>query len=131
MSVKLVKISLIFSLFLLLIGCEEKDFQNTRFDDEQEMSILKNEIDKLSTQLSCDQAVDWKIAAIGSKACGGASGYIAYSVKVDEKLFLEKVTLYTQKQKAFNVKWGIVSDCSLIMPPKAVECVNGKPKFVY
>ncbi|MBB2147035.1 hypothetical protein GM921_16140 [Pedobacter sp. LMG 31464] len=131
MGNNLLKIFLVVYIFLLISGCEEKDLYNARSEDEQEMRVLKNEIDKMSNQLICDQAVDWKFVAIGSKACGGASGYVVYSVKIDEKSFLEKVALYTQKQKAFNVKWGVISDCSLVMQPIGVECINGKPKFVY
>ncbi|TCC88159.1 hypothetical protein EZ428_20775 [Pedobacter frigiditerrae] len=131
MRIALFEFCFVFTFCLLFIACEEKDLYSSKSEDEIEMSSLKIEIDKMSSQVSCDQAIDWKFVTIGSKACGGASGYVAYSVKIDEKLFLDKVDLYTQKQKAFNIKWGVVSDCSLIMPPKAVECINGKPKFVY
>ena len=112
-------------------GCEEKDFSSSRESDEQEMSSLRKEIDKMAEQVSCDNSADWKFVAIGSKACGGATGYIAYSVKIDEALFLKKVAMFNQKQKAFNVKWNMMSDCMAPAPPKTIECVNGKPKLVY
>ena len=115
----------------MTIGCEEKDLYNTRSEDDREMVVLKNEIDKIATQYSCDNATEWKFVSIGAKACGGASGYIAYSSKVDEATLLSKIEIYTQKQNAYNIKWSVISDCSLVMQPKSVECVSGKPKLVY
>lgn len=112
-------------------GCEEKDFSSSRQDDELEMSNLRKEIDKMSEQISCDNSVDWKFTGIGSKACGGVVGYVAYSTKIDETLFLQKVAMFNQKQKAFNVKWNLISDCMAPVSPKSVECNNGKPQFVY
>jgi hypothetical protein len=112
-------------------SCEKEDFYNTREEDQEEMSVLKREIDKLAGQFSCENASEWKFTPIGTKACGGAGAYIAYSTKIDEAAFLKKVALYTQKQNALNVKWGYISDCALVVAPKSVECVNGKPQFVY
>ncbi|MES2650297.1 MAG: hypothetical protein V4663_01085 [Bacteroidota bacterium] len=122
-------------LFALLVfsfaGCKLDDVSDTKDHELQELSSLKIEIDKLSEQVNCDNAADWKFTAIGAKACGGPTGYVAYSNKIDEVLFLKKVALYTEKQKAFNVKWNIASDCSLPTLPKSIDCISGKPKFVY
>lgn len=123
----LLSIILVFSL----AGCEQKDFSSSKESDEQEMSSLRREIDKMSEQVSCNDAADWKFTAIGSKACGGTAGYVAYSTKIDETLFLKKVAMFNQKQKAFNVKWNLMSDCLAPNPPKSIECINGKPKLVY
>lgn len=124
-----------FLLFALLVvsfaGCEEKGLHNSKEEDALEIANLRTEIDKLSEQIVCENSVDWKFVAIGDKACGGPLGYVAYSTKIDEAMFLKKVALYAQLQKAFNVKWGVVSDCMFMTPPKSVECVNGKPKLVY
>lgn len=122
-------------LFVLMIfsfaGCKLENVAGTKDDEQQELYRLRIEIDKLSEQVNCDNAADWKFTAIGSKACGGPIGYVAYSNKIDEALFLKKVALYTEKQKAFNVKWDIASDCMFMVPPKSIDCVSGKPKFVY
>lgn len=122
---------LLSTLLLSILGCEEKDLYNTKDEDVEEMSVLKKEIDKMANQVSCDNASDWKFVPIGTKACGGAGAYIAYSTKIDETLFLKKVAFYTQKQNAFNVKWGSISDCALVVRPKSVVCVDGKPQLVY
>ncbi|TKC05478.1 hypothetical protein FA048_17265 [Pedobacter polaris] len=121
---------LIVSLFFVVNGCEEKDLYNRKQEDK-EITALKKEIENIANQHTCENAGEWKFTAIGSKACGGPTGYIAYAVKIDEAEFLEKVALYTEKQKAYNVKWDVASDCMFVMPPKGIECVDGKPKFVY
>ncbi len=126
--------SLLFLVTLLVFsfaGCDHEHFYANKEGDQQELAKLRSEIDKLSEQINCDNSADWKFTAIGEKACGGPAGYVAYSTKIDETLFLKKVDLYTQKQKAFNVKWNIISDCMFMVPPKSIDCVSGKPKFVY
>lgn len=122
-------IALISFFLISLVACNEEDFKGSKFDDEQELSKLRNEIQKIADQIVCDNAADWRIVPIGAKACGGASGFIAYSVKIDTTEFLKKVDTFNNKQKAFNVKWGIASDCALIIGPKSITCENGKPKL--
>ncbi|MBC7615868.1 MAG: hypothetical protein H7202_07365 [Pedobacter sp.] len=124
--------SILFSLFIFsFTGCEEKNLYNSKEDDVLEIASLRSEIDKLSEQVNCENNAGWKFTPIGEKACGGPTGYVAYATKIDEALFLKKVTLYNQKQKAFNVKWNVVSDCMFMNPPKSIDCVSGKPKLVY
>jgi hypothetical protein len=43
--------------------------------------------------------------SIGSKACGGPTGFVAYSLKLNTTEFLDKVKKYTIIKK-FNTKWG-------------------------
>lgn len=116
---------------LVLQGCEEKDFYSSKANDEQELYSKKREIEKMAESVSCENSTGWKFTVMGVKSCGGAAGYIAYSNQLDEVLFLKKVALYNQKQNAFLVKWGMMSDCSIALEPKSVTCVDGKPKFVY
>jgi hypothetical protein len=92
---------------------------------------LFDEIQNLAYSNSCVNASDWSFVAYGSKACGGAQGYIAYSTNIDTVAFLNKVEVYTEAEKAYNIKWGIISDCSLVAPPIAVECQNGYPTLIY
>ena len=117
--------------FFCLTACEKGVFSSSKENDVEELANLKKEIDELSAQVSCTDAADWKFTAIGDKACGGPTGYVAYSTKIDETAFLKKVKTYTDKQKAFNLKWQMVSDCSYPQPPNRIDCVGGKPKFVY
>ncbi len=122
---------LISILFFAIAGCEEKDLYNTKQEDEIELSTLKSELNKMTNQFACENSADWNFVAIGAQSCGGPTGFIAYSKKIDETAFLDKVNSYTKKQQAFNIKWKILSNCALLAAPKSIECVSGKPKFVY
>lgn len=113
-----------------LSGCKD-DFETSKEQDEQELMTLFKEIETLAGQFTCNSAAEWKFVAVGAKACGGATAYVAYSSKVDESLLLKKVSNYTAKQTSYNEKWKVISDCMLVIEPKGVECNNGKPKFVY
>ena len=114
----------------LMWACKDREdpMQNV---DSSELDRLYKDIEKSAQQFTCENAGEWKFTAIGSKACGGASGYIAYSVKIDESTFLKKVEQFTKLQADYNQKWGGYSDCALIIQPKGVTCDNGKPKFTY
>lgn len=79
----------------------------------------------------CTNPAEWTFTAIGSKACGGPTGYIAYSLKINVPEFLKKVENYTNAQNEYNKKWGIISTCEIMNPPSGVDCVNGKPTLIY
>ncbi|MGF1925511.1 MAG: hypothetical protein ACQUHE_15140, partial [Bacteroidia bacterium] len=83
-------------LAFTFIGCEVDQTSGTQEEEQQELITLRNELESVSNNFTCDNAADWKFTAIGAKACGGATGYVAYSTKIDETLFLQKVALYTE-----------------------------------
>ena len=122
-------------LCVLISGCKDESVQNIKKDKElQQLNVLFQEIEIMGNQVSCENAADWKFVLVGTDFCGaGKSTYIAYSTKIDQSLFLQKVVIYKEKQKAFSAKWERQSACPAVMmtEPKGVECVNGKPKFVY
>ncbi|QXP66163.1 hypothetical protein [Polaribacter sp. AHE13PA] len=99
--------------------------------EHRSLMDLFNEIQELSSSISCSDATNWLFTTYGSKACGGSQGYIAYSSKIDTNDFLNKIETYTQAEKTFNVKWGIISDCSIASVPVSVECENGLPTLKY
>ncbi|MDO5968295.1 hypothetical protein Q4Q35_00610 [Flavivirga aquimarina] len=99
--------------------------------DYRELMDLFDEIYKLSISVACTDANDWTFTAYGAKACGGPKGYIAYSTKIDTASFLQKVETYTNLEKAYNIKWGIVSTCDLPKHPVGVICENGHPVLEY
>jgi len=114
----------------LVWACTDRDEPMPNVD-QIELEKLYKDIEKSAQQFTCENAGEWKFTAIGSKACGGASGYIAYSVKIDESTFLKKVEQFTKLQADYNQKYGVYSDCALVIQPKGVTCDNGKPKFTY
>lgn len=88
------------------------------------------EINTLSTGVTCVDGKEWETLPIGSKACGGPSAFVAYHPGKHGADFLKKVTEFTAAQKAFNIKWGVFSDCSLVNKPTRVDCIDGKPVMV-
>ena len=99
--------------------------------EHRSLMDLFNEIQNLSYSVSCSDASDWLITEYGAKACGGPQGFIAYSSLIDTVSFLEKIETYTQAEKDFNLKYGVVSDCSIPNAPISVECQNGYPTLKY
>jgi len=126
------KITFIFLIVLNILSCKDSTILvPAKDDDARELKTLLNEIEKMSDGITCTNVSDWRFVPIGSKPCGGATHFVLYSVKIDTTLFLRKVEDYTQKQKAFNIKYQMSSDCRTIIAPKSVACVNEKPTLIY
>lgn len=92
---------------------------------------LYNELYELAYSKTCTNVSDWTFTAFGAKACGGPQGYIPYSTKINVVSFLQKVEAYSLAEKAFNVKWGIISSCDIPVLPISVDCKNGYPVLKY
>ncbi|MEN2400061.1 hypothetical protein GKZ90_0009745 [Flavobacterium sp. MC2016-06] len=122
---------ILFATCLLFLSCSNDE--NSKEEDSKKLEIMYNEIIDLSlvNSQTCTDSKDWSITGIGSKPCGGVTGYIAYSKKVNEPEFLNKVKAYTDAEAVFNGKWKIYSTCEALPPPASVECVDGKPKLTY
>lgn len=119
-------------LCLTFVSCSNDDSAD-RERDYQNLGKMYREIlslSKINSEL-CRDSNEWDFTAIGSKACGGSAGYIAYSKKIDKAEFLAKVKAYTDAEAAFNTKWSVISPCDIVVPPSSVDCVDGKPKLIY
>ena len=110
-------------------ACKKKEGSSMEAD-KLKLESLMTEIKGLS-EVKCEISEDWRFRPIGAKACGGPTGYIAYSSKIDTVAFIQKIDKYTDDQKIFNEKWSITSDCSLPARPEKVICENDIPKLVY
>lgn len=121
------------ALSLLFFSCTNNDDDTSQESDNQNLKAMYAEIISASmvNSTSCSNPAEWSFAAIGSKACGGSTGYIAYSLKINVAEFLKKVEDYTIAQQAYNKKWGIISSCDVVTPPTEIDCVNEKPTLVY
>ncbi len=104
------------------------DENNQKYEQAQ-LDKLKASIESEIAKEKCTDAAEWAFAPMGAKACGGPQMYIAYPKKLETSV-LAKINDYTEKVKAFNQKYNIVSDCMMIMPPTSVKCVNGKAELV-
>lgn len=123
-------------LFLILtcsvfFACSSSDEGSSQEDEKQYLDSLFEQIQILSFSENCTDPAEWKFTAYGSKPCGGVQGYVAYSTKIDESFFLQQVSKYTEEEKKYNEKWGIVSDCAVVAMPTTVICRNNKPELIY
>jgi len=125
-----------------LMACDKSDSEpevlqseirkgSSKIEDDQLLTDLYLEIIGLSTSYSCNDDSEWKWTPIGAKACGGPTGYIAYSTKLDMNSFLAKVSFYTHQQDTYNIKWSIISDCSIPPEPINVICENSLAELIY
>lgn len=106
--------------------------ENTTFEEDQiALQELFSTIKATAESINCVNPADWKITPIGSKACGGPSGYIAYPNQIDEAMFLSEVQKYTAATQSFNIKWGIFSTCDITPAPFSVSCIGGKAILNY
>ena len=122
----------VITLFLVLtlyISCSNEEL--TQDQEAEKLENMLTVIEKLASTTTCEESSSWTFTAIGSKACGGPTAYIAYSTKIDTKSFLEKVNEYTLAQAKYNDKWNLYSDCSVPSQPTGVICQNGIPTFIY
>lgn len=120
----------IIPFLLILSSCQLSE------DDPKEYSLteideLYEKIISISESKTCTNSSDWKFTAIGSKACGGPTGYIAYSNQINESEFLNLVNQFTELQENYNRQNNIGSDCAFVSPPAGIICENGKPVLLY
>lgn len=118
--------TLIYSFLILILSINCSNNENTLQEDKLELEALANEITSLADNSVCNQNNECKYVAFGSKPCGGPWSYLVYSTSIDTVLLLEKVDYYNQLEKAYNVKWEIISDCSVATPPISLECLDEK-----
>ena len=103
--------------------------ENSQKYEQAQLDKLKASIESEASNEKCTDASEWTFAPMGAKACGGPQFYIAYPKKIEATL-LNKINDYTEKVKAFNQKYQIMSDCMMINPPTSIKCVNGKAELV-
>jgi hypothetical protein len=69
---------------------------------------------------ACDHPSQCRAVGVGAKACGGPSGYLAWSVKnTDQKALLAAVQAHAAAEKAENQASGLISDCQMKPEPTA------------
>jgi len=117
-------------VFTIIFSCSNSS-DSGQENDLMELNSLKLSIDQLIATGICTTNTDCDYIAFGSKACGGPKSYLAYSTSINVALLQQKVTDYNNLEHAYNLKWGIASDCMFVLPPTSVECLNGICKAVY
>lgn len=128
---KYLLIVLVLYLIAVAFRCESDDGLVTQDDEKTELSILKTEIETLANTSICNQVATCKFIAFGSKPCGGPWSYLIYSTSINTEKLENMVEVYNKKEKTYNAKWGVVSDCAIVIPPISVECENNNCVAVY
>ncbi len=118
-----------FYLYIVVLGsllsCSSDDIQADDLEEQLKTLVA------LSESVACIDSNDWQFAGIGSKPCGGPTGYIAYSSAIDTADFLSRLTAYNEAVRAYNESNGGLSDCAFVSPPTRIECEDGKAVLVY
>ena len=128
------KIIIVFTCFILLVatGCSSNNNDTTTYENElTDLSLLKAEIETLANASVCNEASECKFIALGSKPCGGPWSYLIYTTSIDVEKLEAAVKDYNQKEAAFNIKWGIASDCSFALQPTSINCENNTCILMY
>jgi hypothetical protein len=118
------------ALLAIVFSCTNNSETNQE-TERLELDNLKTEIEQLVATGVCTENTNCDFIAFGSKPCGGPSTYLVYPTSINVELLKEKVATYNENQSAFNIKWGIMSDCMAVMPPTSVECINGQCTATY
>ncbi|VAW20265.1 hypothetical protein MNBD_BACTEROID04-1484 [hydrothermal vent metagenome] len=118
-------------VMLVTISCSTNSEISLEEEERLELNNLKEEIELLVSQGTCTENTTCNFIAFGSKPCGGPWSYLVFDTSINVGLLKEKVAAYNKKEAAFNIKWNIISDCSIVLPPTELACVNGKCTAVY
>lgn len=115
------------ALFLLTFSLNSFSQSTNETRDRLTINLLAKAAHAIANlDLSCDQTSDCAIIEMGSKPCGGPTSYIVTSVNhryyTDIEELANKVSV---KEKDFNDRYGRISNCSIISPPR-IECLKNK-----
>ncbi|MGQ3094167.1 MAG: hypothetical protein ACT6RP_12010 [Roseateles sp.] len=93
---------------------------------EPEPQRLARELRTLIGPASCTADSQCRSLPVGAKACGGPTGYLAWSTKhTDEAALKALVAKQTAAQRHANTRPGLVSDCAVLVDPGA-RCEAGR-----
>jgi len=112
-------------LLAIVFSCTNNT-ESSKEEDLAELTALQEEIELLIDSGICSENASCDYIAFGSKACGGPKTYLVYSTSIDIVLLQQKAATYNALENAYNKKWGVISDCSYVLPPNEVTCINGK-----
>jgi len=103
--------------------CEVEYTQEQEF---KQLQLMLGELKLISSIVTCESSSEIIGAPVGAKVCGGPQLYLPYTSSINVDEFLNKIEIYTNAEKAFNIKWGIASTCDITAVP-TYECIGGKP----
>ncbi|CAM4754521.1 unnamed protein product [Rotaria magnacalcarata] len=91
--------------------------------------VTREDIDAVQKQLKaavqvenrCTTSSDCTAVPTGSRACGGPNGYVVYAIKSSNARMIRLLATKTvDLERQYNLDNGVISICSMIMPPTPV-----------
>jgi hypothetical protein len=101
----------------------ETHLKNVSIDD---IKTAKAELNALVANNQCDTSEQCKIEPVGSRACGGPSGFTVYSTKTSnaaDVIALSKTI--TSLERSYNSQNDMMSICQHLTSP-STQCVKNK-----
>lgn len=93
---------------------------------QEQLSDLKQQLDTLTADKSCDNSSQCQVTAVGDRACGGPSSYLIFSTKHNNATTVTQLAdKITAAEKAYNLKNQVMSICEHLTKPSA-QCVENK-----
>lgn len=112
---------MIFVLFLS-VSTFAQDGQQRR-DAEAIRAVIESAKILAASDLSCTSASDCEVIAIGSRACGGPSGYLVTSKNNQNLNEIETLAQRSENlQQEYNRNYRMISICSILARPMP-KCV--------
>jgi hypothetical protein len=112
------------SLLFQSIQCADTNHMSGKVTLEQ-LEVKNQEILVYINSFSCSESVGCNYIAFGSKPCGGPRKYLVFSNSVNLAHLQEMVSNYNELDRLHNIQTNAISDCSMVMPPNEIQCVNG------
>ncbi|WP_144006857.1 hypothetical protein [Pelomonas sp. KK5] len=86
----------------------------------QSSAQLMSKVQSLIGDAECDHPTQCRVVAVGAKACGGPSGYLAWSQKgTDQETLAAAVAAQSAAERREVQAAGMLSDCRMLTPPAA------------
>ena len=93
--------------------------------DEAQLKKLRGEILQMVGDAPCANVVHCRLLALGSRPCGGADEYLAYSSRTTDTTMLENKALeYSLIQEDLQAVKGVAGVCT-VLPEPQLACIRG------
>jgi hypothetical protein len=113
----------------LAFGCGLTSAQQTS-GDEAQLEALRGEILAMIGAAPCANVVHCRLLALGTRPCGGADEYLAYSSHTVNRAVLENKALeYTLIQEDVQRAKSIAGVC-VVLPEPRLDCVDRRCRVV-
>jgi hypothetical protein len=94
--------------------------------DAAALTELRQEIVRLIGEPRCANLVHCRVLPLGSRPCGGAGEYLAYSsITANREVLEAKAYEYGFIQEEIQHSSGAVSTCEMLPEPR-VSCIDGR-----